>query len=160
MKDHSFMKFYQQQPRADPEPRQLFAVAKADEERHMVFGWASVAALADGTTVEDYQRDILDIDELEDAVYNYVLYFRDGGEMHQRRGIGVLVESVVFTPDKLEAMGIPAGTLPNGWWLGLKITDEEVWSKVKDGTYSMFSIEGEATRQPIEETEEDANEQE
>jgi len=121
MKDHSFMKFYQQQPRADPEPRQLFAVAN---------------------------------------VYNYVLYFRDGGEMHQRRGIGVLVESVVFTPDKLEAMGIPEGTLPNGWWLGLKITDDEVWSKVKDGTYSMFSIEGEATRQPIEETEEDANEQE
>ena len=126
----------------------------------MVFGWASVAALADGTTVEDYQRDILDIDELEDAVYNYVLFFRDGGEMHQRRGIGVLVESVVFTPDKLEVMGIPEGTLPNGWWLGLKITDDDVWEKVKDGTYSMFSIEGEATRQPVDETEEDGDEQE
>ena len=160
MRDHSFMKFYQQQPRADPENGRLFSVAKADNERHMVFGWASVAALADGTTVEDYQRDILDIDELEDAVYNYVLFFRDGGEMHQRRGIGVLVESVVFTPDKLEAMGIPEGTLPNGWWLGLKITDDDVWEKVKDGTYSMFSIEGEATRQPVDETEEDGDEQE
>ena len=125
----------------------------------MVFGWASVAALADGTTVEDYQRDILDIGELEEAVYNYVMFFRDGGEMHQRRGVGVLVESVVFTPDKLEAMGIPEGTLPNGWWLGLKITDDDVWEKVKDGTYSMFSIEGEATRQPAEETEEDGDEQ-
>lgn len=148
MRDHSFKKFYQ--PRADPEQGRLFSVAKADEERHMVFGWASVAALADGTTVEDYQRDILDIDELEQAVYEYVLYFRDGGEMHQRRGVGVLVESVVFTPDKLRAMGIPEGTLPYGWWLGLKITDEDVWAKVKDGTYSMFSIEGEATRQPID----------
>ena len=160
MKDHSFTKFYQQQPRADPEKGRLFSVAKADDERHMVFGWASVAELADGTTVEDYQRDILEIDELEDAVYNYVLFFRDGGEMHQRRGIGVLVESVVFTPDKLKAMGIPEGMLPSGWWLGLKITDDAVWEKVKNGTYSMFSIEGEATRQPVKETEEDGGEQE
>lgn len=160
MKDHSFMKFYQQQPRADPDEGRLFSVAKADDERHMVFGWASVAALADGTTVEDYQRDILEIEELEDAVYDYVLYFRDGGEMHQRRGIGVLVESVVFTPDKLKAMGIPEGTLPSGWWLGLKITDDAVWDRVKDGTYTMFSIEGEATRTPIENAEEDTDEQE
>ncbi len=158
MKDHSFTKFYQQQPRADPE-KKLFTVAKADEERHMVFGWASVANLADGSTVEDYQKDILDIDELEEAVYQYVLFFRDGGEMHQRRGVGVLVESVVFTPDKLEAMGIPAGTLPNGWWLGLKITDDDVWSKVKDGTYSMFSIEGEATRVPVEDETEDEDDE-
>lgn len=155
MKDHSFATFYKQRPRADPGQKKLFAVAKADEERHMVFGWASVAALADGTTVEDYQRDILDIEELEEAVYNYVLYFRDGGEMHQRRGIGVLVESVVFTPDKLQAMGIQEGKLPYGWWLGLKITDEDVWAKIKDGTYSMFSIEGEATREPVEETEDE-----
>ena len=155
MKDHSFTKFYQQQPRADPgQKQQFFTVAKADEERHMVFGWASVAALADGTTVEDYQKDVLEIEELEQAVYEYVLYFRDGGEMHQRRGVGVLVESVVFTPDKLTAMGIQEGTLPNGWWLGLKITDDDVWEKVKDGTYSMFSIEGEATREALEETEE------
>jgi len=161
MKDHSFETFYKQQPRADPGQKQLFSVAKADEERHMVFGWASVATLADGSTVEDYQKDILDIDELEEAVYQYVLYFRDGGEMHQRRGVGVLVESVVFTPAKLEAMGIPEGTLPNGWWLGLKITDDDVWAKVKDGTYTMFSIEGEATREPVEEeTEENADEQE
>ena len=136
----------------------MFTVAKADDERHMVFGWASVATLADGTTGEDYQKDILDIDELEEAVYNYVLFFRDGGEMHQRRGVGVLVESVVFTPDKRKAMGIPDGTLPDGWWLGLKITDDDVWEKVKDGTYSMFSIEGEATREPVGEEEEEGNE--
>ena len=135
------------QPRADPAPtQQLFAVAKADDERHMVFGWASVAAMPDGTAVQDFQKDLIDINDLESAVYDYVLYFRDGGEMHKRRGIGVLVESVVFTKDKMQAMGIPEGTVPYGWWLGLKITDDKVWKKVKDGTYSMFSIEGEAMR--------------
>lgn len=161
MKEHSFLKFYKQQPRADPEKSnqgRIFTVAKADEEKHMVFGWASVAKLSDGTVVQDYQKDVLDIDELEAAVYEYVLYFRDGGEMHQRRGIGVLVESVVFTPQKLEAMGIPEGTVPYGWWIGMKITDDDVWDKVKQGAYSMFSIEGEAVREPIEEKEEDGGE--
>ena len=70
--------------------------------------------------------------------------------MHKRRGIGLLVESVVFTPDKQEAMGIPAGTIPSGWWIGLKITDNAVWEKVKDGTYNMFSIEGDAVRIPVD----------
>ena len=159
MKDHSFMKFYQQQPRADPgkEAGQMFTVAKADEERHMVFGWASVANLQDGTVVEDYQKDVLDIHDLEDAVYEYVLYYRDGGEMHQRRGTAIMVESVIFTPEKLKAMGIPEGILPYGWWLGLKITEDSVWEKVKNGEYAMFSIEGEAVREPIE-TEEEPDE--
>lgn len=62
----------------------------------------------------------------------------------------VLVESVVFTEEKMQAMGIPAGTLPIGWWIGFKVTDEDVWEKVKDGTYPMFSIEGEAERIEVE----------
>lgn len=150
MKDHSFLKFYQQQPRADPNAQGLFHVAKADEERHMVFGWASVANLKDGQTVEDYQRDVIDIYDLEKAVYDYVLFFRDGGEMHQRRGVGMLVESVVFTREKMLAMGIPVGTVPYGWWIGLKITDDDVWKKIQDGSYRMFSIEGEGIREPID----------
>ena len=47
---------------------------------------------------------------------------------------------------KMAAMGIPEGTLPVGWWIGFQVTDADVWEKVKDGTYSMFSIEGEAER--------------
>ena len=53
---------------------------------------------------------------------------------------------MVFTEDKMKAIGIPAGTLPIGWWIGFKVLDEDVWEKVKDGTYPMFSIEGEAER--------------
>ena len=47
-------------------------------------------------------------------------------------------------------MGIPEGILPVGWWIGFKIEDEAAWAKVKDGTYSMFSIEGKAQRVPVE----------
>ena len=34
-----------------------------------------------------------------------------------------------------------------GW---ANVTDEDVWEKVKDGTYPMFSIEGEAERVEVE----------
>lgn len=70
--------------------------------------------------------------------------------MHERGGCAVLVESVIFTPEKIAAMGIPEGTVPAGWWIGFKVTDDDVWAKVKDGTYPMFSIEGEAVRVPAE----------
>ena len=53
--------------------------------------------------------------------------------MHERGGEAVLIESVVFTEEKMKAMGIPAGTLPVGWWIGFKVLDEDVWEKVKSG---------------------------
>ena len=36
---------------------------------------------------------------------------------------------------------------------GFKVTDDEVWEKVKDGTYPMFSIEGEAVREEVDDEE-------
>ena len=110
----------------------------------------NVAIRADGEEIEDWQEDIIEPEELENAAYQYVLLYREGGEMHERGGAAVLVESVVFTEEKMQAMGIPAGTLPIGWWIGFKVTDEDVWEKVKDGTYPMFSIEGEAERVEVE----------
>ena len=77
--------------------------------------------------------------------------YGEGGEMHERGGVAVLVESVVFTEEKMQAIGIPPGTLPVGWWIGFKVLDEDVWKKVKDGTYLMFSIEGEAMREEVDE---------
>lgn len=127
-----------------------FKIAKSDDDKHLAFGWANVATRADGEEIEDWQEDIIEPEELENAAYQYVLLYREGGEMHERGGAAVLVESVVFTEEKMQAMGIPAGTLPIGWWIGFKVTDEDVWEKVKDGTYPMFSIEGEAERVEVE----------
>ena len=63
---------------------------------------------------------------------------------------GKLVESCVLTAEKQKAMGIPEGTLPIGWWVGFKITDDDAWQRVKNGTYRMFSVEGKAVREPVE----------
>jgi hypothetical protein len=127
-------------------PAARFAIVKSDDDRRLVFGWASVAVRVTGEVIEDYQRDIIEIGVLEKAAYNYILDFGTAGEMHERGGVGRLVESVVFTKEKAAAMGIPEGFLPEGWWVGYFIEDDEVWKKIKDGTYSAFSIEGTAQR--------------
>lgn len=127
-----------------------FKIAKSDDEKMTAFGWASVAIRADGEQVEDWQSDIIDPEDLEKAAYEFVLLYREGGEMHERGGVAELVESVVFTKEKQRLIGIPEGTLPVGWWIGFKILDPDVWERVKDGTYSMFSIEGEATRVEVD----------
>ncbi len=123
-----------------------FKIIKSNDERMLAFGWASVSMRVDGEIIEDWQQDIVEPEELENAAYNFVELYREGGEMHERGGAAILIESVVFTEEKMKAMGIPIGTLPIGWWIGFKVLDKGVWNKVKDGTYSMFSIEGEAER--------------
>lgn len=129
-----------------------FTILKADDDKRLVFGWASISITVDGEQLEDRQKDMIDPEDLEEAAYEYVLNFRDTGEEHisSMRKKGKLVESCVFTAEKQKAIGIPEGTLPIGWWIGFKIEDDAAWEKVKNGTYRMFSIEGKANRVPVE----------
>lgn len=128
-----------------------YTIMKTDDDKRLVFGWASVSITVDGEQLEDHQKDIIDPEDLEEAAYEYVLNFRDTGEEHIQslRKKGKLVESCVFTAEKQKAMGIPEGIVPVGWWIGFKIEDDEAWEKVKNGTYKMFSIEGKGTREPV-----------
>lgn len=128
-----------------------FAIKKSDEDKHLAFGWAYVSQDEAGEQTEDHSGDQLEPEELEAAAYQFVELYREGGEMHERGGCAVLVENMVFSKEKQQALGIPDGTLPVGWWIGFKVTDDDVWAKVKDGTYPMFSIEGTAIREEIEE---------
>lgn len=121
-------------------------ILKRDEERRMVFGWAYIAKRADGTAVVDHSGDRVDNTEsLEFSAYEYVLKSREGDVMHTRKQTSVLVESMVFTPEKCEALGLAKDALPVGWWVGFKILDDEAWEGVKTGKYAMFSIEGKGT---------------
>ncbi len=129
-----------------------FSIYKTDDDKRLVFGWASVSITVDGEQLEDRQQDMIDPEDLEEAAYEYVLNFRDTGEEHipTMRKKGKLVESCVLTAEKQKAMGIPEGILPIAWWIGFKIEDDEAWEKVKNRTYKMFSIEGKAKRVPVE----------
>jgi hypothetical protein len=63
--------------------------------------------------------------------------------------VGQMIESFMGTPDKLEAMGLPADSLPMGHWVGFHIPDPTVFAKIRDGTYGSFSIQGTAVREEV-----------
>ena len=130
-----------------------FSMHKSSDEKRLAFGWANVSITAGGEEIVDWQEDMIDPEDLENAAYKFVEFYREGGEMHERGGCAVLVESVVFTEEKMDAMGIDKGILPVGWWIGFHVTDDEVWEKIKNGEYSMFSIEGKAERVEVNDDE-------
>lgn len=131
---------------------QKVQIAKANDQEQHVFGWASVAKDAAGEYPLDWQGDVIDPEMLETAVYKFNLEFRESNDMHQPNSTnGSLIESVMFTKAKMQAMGIPEGVIPEGWWVGFHIEDPIAYQKVKQGIYKMFSIEGQAKRIPYKE---------
>lgn len=123
-----------------------FNVYKAREDEQLVSGWANVAINKDGSVPLDWQDDVIAPATLEKAAINFMLDYRGSGEMHEGDSKGTVVESIVFTKEKQAAIGIPEGTVPEGWFITVKVHDPEVFAKVKDGTYRMFSIQGTAKR--------------
>ena len=100
-----------------------FKIRKSDDDKMLAFGWANVAVTSGGQQIEDYDEDMIDTEELEKAAYNFVEFYREGGEKHERGGCAVLVESMIFTKEKMDVLGVTEGTLPEGWWIGFKVTD-------------------------------------
>jgi cation transport regulator ChaB len=129
--------------------RSEFEISKIDESAHQVFGWFSVAEDATGEIIVDKQGDFILPEDLENAAYDYVLYTREAGEMHEKTtGIGKLIASIVTTKDIQKAMGINQ-LIQVGWFGGFFIQDETVWKKITDGSYSMFSIGGKGQREEV-----------
>ena len=119
-------------------------ILKIDAAQHLVFGWASVAVRKDGAQIEDWQGDIIDPADLEQAAYQFALSFRETGVNHTGDAVGQLVESCCFTAEKMRAMGLSEDALPQGLWVGFYVPDDAVFQAICDGTYSMFSIQGTA----------------
>ena len=124
-------------------------IAKRDDAKFQIFGWASVANDKDGKPIVDHQGDVIPVEELEMAAYEFAAHNGVGGDMHQRYGVAYLIESMVFTPEKLAALGLPENSLPSAWWVGFKVTDTDTWQKIKNGDYKMFSIGGRVVREAI-----------
>ena len=123
-----------------------FDVYKAREDAQLVSGWANVALDKNGDAPLDWQDDVIAPETLEKAAIQFMLDYRGSGEMHKGNSKGTVVESIVLTKEKQQAIGIPEGTVPEGWFITVKVHDPEVFAKVKDGTYRMFSIQGTAKR--------------
>lgn len=133
-----------------PGSSETFDIKKYYDDEQLVFGWASVAKDKDGNRPIEWQGDEIEMFEMEPAVYDFVLTQGITKEMHRvEKAKGQVVESVIFTKEKMAAMGIPEGTVPEGWWVGFKLADKDTFMKVKAGIYKMFSIEGKGIRTPI-----------
>lgn len=128
-------------------------ISKTTARENLVFGWANVALKPDGDIPLDWDGDVTPPEVLEKAAYQFVLKYRATGEMHEGETVGHLVESMMFTKEKMAALGIPEGILPEGWWVGFHIPDDDIFKKVVEGKYRMFSIEGTAKRVPMDELE-------
>lgn len=141
---------------AEPKPAEpagqpgAISVAKADRRRNLVFGWANVAMTPEGQ-VEDHQGHLIDVEDLEEAAYNFAVKYRVTGDSHMSEGFGELVESLVVTPDKIEKAGFPPEMLGH-WWVGFRVPPEH-WDSVVNGDRRMFSIQGRARLEPVESAE-------
>ncbi len=139
-----------------------FSIAKVSAAEHLVFGYANVAVSKRGDLIEDLQGDIIPPEELERAAYQFNLHFRGADEMHEGPVMGQLVESMVFTPDKLvkfatgpdgvidsDVLKVLQETFPPRWWVGFHVPDQSAFGKVLSGEYAMFSIAGEADKEKV-----------
>lgn len=126
-----------------PEVKFSAEISKLNEEKRIVYGWASVIE-KDGKAIEDHQGDTISVDDLTKAAHDFIKTSRAVKAMHQGEPVGEFVESMVFTPDIQNSLGIDLKKV--GWFVGFKVNDDEVWAGVKSGKYKMLSIGGRGKR--------------
>jgi hypothetical protein len=132
----------------EPAPRTL-KIAKVEADKQLVFGWLYVCRNADGSPVVDHSGDVVAPEDMEAAAYAYTLDSRAARAMHAGGAVGRLVETVALTREKQDALGIPEGAVPEGWWVGYKIDDAATWERVKSGELRSFSLGGRGERRPV-----------
>lgn len=123
-------------------------ISKMDEERHHIFGWAYVTHDKDGNVVVDKSGEFVDdYEEIEKAAYHFVVNSRAGDMDHTNLKSAEMIESMVFTPEKIEKMNLPAGSVPTGWWVGFHIPDDDDWEEAKKR--KAFSVHGKGMKKAV-----------
>lgn len=125
------------------------SIVKSVPADNQVFGWASVST-TNGILVEDMEGDSIDLVDLEKAAYNSLVSLATGdavNDTHDSPPFGRMIESMVFSPEKIEALGLPSD-FQQGWWVGLELPPDR-YQSVVSGDRLMFSIEGSAVKEPI-----------
>jgi len=123
-----------------------FEFEKATNGGRFVRGFASVSSVG-GQPVEDYQGDLVSIDELTKAAHQFICDARVAKAMHSGSQIGDVVESVIVDDAFAKALG--ATTDKRGWWIGMKISDPAVQKRIASGELKAFSIGGRGTRKKV-----------
>ena len=116
------------------------------DPKNQIFGWASVVFTPEGQ-VEDHEGHLIDVEDLENAAYSFAFTKAAANDMHRSEPFGRMIESMVFTPEKLKAMGLPDG-FQSGWWVGMELPPDR-YQSVISGERPMLSIEGSAVLEAV-----------
>lgn len=124
-----------------------FTFEKQDTSGRYVRGWASVSSVG-GKPVEDFQGDVVAMEDLRKAAHRFVSDARVAKAMHKGGEVGRVVESVLIDDEFAKALGV---TDPRrGWWIGMEILDPNIRKRVRSGELKAFSIGGKGRRTPME----------
>jgi len=126
-------------------------LSTVDKQHKTAYGWAYVSKKGSNAVV-DHSGDTWDISEVEKTAHQFVLDCRVGGESHIVKGGAELVESIVLSKAVQDALGIDVkkdGESVEGWFVGFRITDDELLAKVEKGELTMFSIGGTGVREEV-----------
>tara|TARA_B100001123_G_scaffold170526_1_gene196181 strand:- start:38232 stop:39752 length:1521 start_codon:yes stop_codon:yes gene_type:complete len=116
-------------------------IAKSDADRRLVYG------VVLEPEVIDAHNDIVSIDEIENAAHNYLIKSRMVGDQHSKPAKADIVESYIAPAD----LDIGGQQIRKGSWVMVtKVHDDSMWSGIKKGAYTGYSIGGYAVKEPIE----------
>lgn len=122
------------------------SVLKVFEEQRIVYGWASVVTKS-GEPVVDLHGDIITPVEMQKAANSFMQSARTAKAMHKGAGVGEIIHSLPLTEELAKSLGIE--TDQEGWIIGMKIHDDNIWKRVKSGELSEFSIGGKGLRNAL-----------
>ena len=123
-------------------------LSSVDGERRMLYGPALIPnkyiLRVDQNTGEDYYI-VFDNETITKCAHLYLqknLQHNTTFE-HQFSVMGcTVVESWIIEGEKDKAYHLGLTAPVGSWIIGLKVSDDEIWNEVKDGTVKGFSIEG------------------
>lgn len=116
------------------------SIIKADTEKRLVYG-----IVLEPNSV-DLQGDTIKAETIEAAAHQYLVKSRVIGAGHAGKADASISESWIAPEDfTYEGQDIKKGT----WLMTVKINNDILWDKVKNGTYQGFSIGGTGLRVPM-----------
>lgn len=120
-----------------------------DNDERLVYGWMSVT-VDKGEPVIDRVGDIILTENLKAVVHKYMDESRATATMHRRDPTGAPVrtgriqDSIVITGEVAKALGMDGQR--EGWYVSIKVEDDETWDRVKRGELRAFSIGARGSR--------------
>lgn len=136
------------------QPIKMSEILIKSDENNLIFGWSYVRETKEGKQVIDHSGEFTKAENFKDmelATYAYNLAYRQADRQHDLIPKGYLIESIVFTKEKMEKMGIPEGIVPESVWMGFYFPDDNDYQEIKKMEHPMFSMYGSVTKELVEE---------